>query len=387
MQPTHVLTTSFTAGTYVLDATMAGADPAAAQLIVSTSEQHLKQYDSRRFSHVRDYLGHTTSITDVVAHGPMVVSSQADTGVMITDLRQAATPMFLNELRGDGHVCNSVSISPSGQHIAVAAGGAIHIVDTRTWHGVHVVQEAHCSDITRLRYVSENLVCSGGEDQMINFYDLKAKEGDMLKCAVNSGECLNRITVMPDLGLVGCLGSCETAYLFQVPEDPEADFPTELTIRRGEDFARYNVDWVGIRGQAYLITGHNSAFDDVADAAAAAAGPAPQPLTVRRWPAPADGADTSFTLAPTHRDIVRFALVVGNTDRMVTGGEDGAIAVWSTSDNASSAGPSATGGDGDDESFTSDRVGNGGGGVSDNSSGQGGRQRPDRVHGRRPLPF
>jgi WD40 repeat protein len=389
MRPTHVLKTSLASGTYVLDGTIAGDVGGPPQLIVSTSERICKQYDTRRFSHVRDITGHTDRITDVMGQGNVLVTSQEDTGVMITDLRMAQPAHFLTELRGEGLVCNTVSISPSFQNIAVAAGGNVHIVDPRTWSGVRVVNEVHCGDVTKMRHVTDTLIASGGEDNMINFFDTEAQEADMLRCTVSCGESLNRITVMADLGLVGVSGSCEGAYLFKVPANPVVeDFPTEHTIKRGEDFARYMVDWVSIRGQAYLITGHNSAFD-MDDATAESLGPAPQPLTVRVEPPnhSADPASSSFQLTPVHSDVVRMALVVGSSDRLVTAGEDGTIAVWNTSTSGAESGDASP-----ERSFGSENdFGNAAGGQSDSSGqgrfGGGGRERPEKKSTRGPLNF
>lgn len=381
MKPIHVLKTSLAEGTYVLHGDT--ADIGSQQLVVATSGQILKQYDCRQFSHVRDMSGHTDAITDVVCHGSMVVSSQMDTGVMITDLRQQRPAHFLTELQGEGMECNSVSVSPSGNVVGVAAGSNIHLVDTRTWTASRVLKEAHCGDVTRMRHVTEQLIVSGGEDQMINFSDCMVPEKEMLRCAVNCGECLNRITVMPDVGRVGAAGSCETAYLFELPRDPHTeDFPTERTLRRGENFAQYVVDWVSTGGDSYLITGHNSAFDCDDENATAHA----QPLSVRQVPPPVAGAQ-SFELAPVHVDMVRLALTIGQS-RLITAGDDGTIAVWSTSRGAPSAGGEANGDEAD--SFDSgSQTGNGSAGQSDSTGpGRSGRAGRERAHKpRSALPF
>lgn len=315
MRLLQTVQTSYDEGSYVMDGCLCNG---GSSLALSISNYSIRLYDTNTTAFQLDLKEHTTRITDVVctpAQPSMLYSSQEDTGVMISDVRQGKAVRFLTEMCSSGLMCNSVGVSPSGGFLAVGTGGDVQIVDTRTWCSVRAVETMHLDDVTRVRFLDEHIICSAGEDQMINFISTAPNvvEDDMLLQATNCREVITKMTCFPELSAITMIGSCENSYVF--PYDLEQ---TEVRYPR-PDFSTYLVDWAVVGGQLQLISGVR---DDEGNAG---------PLSVLTW----------STKAPTvlpfvHKELARVAIGFG--DRLITGGEDGLLAFWAHGEAAPGTG-------------------------------------------------
>jgi WD40 repeat protein len=331
MKPVHHAKTSLEAGTYVKDGTMCHNDE---WMCFSTTQDALKLYDCRRLTPIRDVPGHNATITDVVANAgtQLLYSSQEDTGVMMTDLRMKEPAHFLTELQGAGKLCFSIDVSPSGDTLAVAAGDDIHLVDTKTWSSRRVLDGVHTDDVTKVRYFGESLLCTGGEDMMINFFDTKRKANDILLSSIHAGECVNKASFVPELSAVCATGTCENAYVMPFPPALAAtpkvvpDFPNEVKIPRG-GYTEYLIDWVVLGGVLHLVS---SMHPDEDDAEVTDTEMPPAAISVRPFDPVSRrvaSAEEAMPMEPFHRGTVRVAMAAGGT-RLITAGEDGAVAIW-----------------------------------------------------------
>ncbi|RNF05087.1 hypothetical protein TraAM80_04733 [Trypanosoma rangeli] len=311
MQLLHTVRTSDEDGAYVLDGCLCNG---GSSLCLSVSDHSIRCYDAQTAGFLFTLLGHTCAIKDVTssASQPTVLySSQEDTGVMITDLRQVNPAHFLSEFCGAGATGGTVGVTPNGQFLGVAVDGDTHIVDTRMWQTAHVIANMHLDEITRLRFLDDTVYCSAGEDQMINFIDSSAavKENNMLLQAISCGEVVTKMTAFPEHGALGLVGSCENAYLCPFDlQEREVRYPRP-------DHATYLVDMCVLNGQIHLVRGVR---DEEGNAG---------PLFLMNW----DTRDV-VQLAPVHKEICRIAIGIG--DRLITGGEDSLVAFWRTADAA-----------------------------------------------------
>lgn len=316
----QTIQTSTDANTYVINGCIASGGTSIA---LSLSSNTIRIYDARSTSFLVELRDHTQTITDVIATPAapqLVFSSQEDGGVMISDLRQGRPAHFITDACGSGITCSSIGISPSVSSLIVGKSTDLHVYDARTWRVSHQVEQMHWDEITRVRYLDEHIICSAGEDLMINCIDTAptTQEDDLLLQGISCGEVVTRMTVMQEIEKVMMVGSCENGYVMSYnPDTPE---------RRVErpNFSTYLVDWCVVNGQVCLVTGEK---DDEGNAG---------PLSVVLW----GGGDhlrealpsqlqpnQSIVLPHVHKDIGRVALGFG--DRLVTGGEDGLLAFWS----------------------------------------------------------
>ncbi|CCW60388.1 unnamed protein product [Phytomonas sp. EM1] len=306
MRLLQTLQTSYTSNSYVLDGCLCNG---TSSIALSTSQQTLRLYDSQTTTFLFDLTDHTKPITDVVATSAnphMLYSSQSDSGVMISDLRQGKAVHFLTEMASTGVTCNSISISPSGETMAIATDGDIHLLDCKTWQSKSCIEKMHTDEVSRVRFLNDNVICSAGEDQMINFMttDPSVCDDDVLLQATCCGEVVNKMSCLSEVGLMSMVGSCENGYLY--PFDLEK---TETRFER-PDFQTYLVDWCVLGGQLCLVLGRR---DDDGNAG---------PLSVLNFE-----TKEQHELRPmAHGEICRMAMGIGN--RLITGGEDGLLAFW-----------------------------------------------------------
>ncbi|EAN93828.1 hypothetical protein, conserved [Trypanosoma cruzi] len=311
MQPVHTVRTSDEDDTYVLDGCVCND---GSSLCLSVSDHTIRCYDTHTATFLFTLTGHTCAIKDVTtsaSQATVLYSSQEDTGVMISDMRQVNPAHFLSEFCGKGATGGTVGVTPNGRFLGVAVNGDTHIVDTRMWHTTHVIANMHLDEITRLRFLDDTVYCSAGEDQMINFIDSASEvaENDMLLQAISCGEVVTKMTAFSHLGVLGLVGSCENAYLFPFDlQEKEVRYPRP-------DQATYLVEMCVLAGQPYLVRGVRDDDGNVG------------PLSLMNW------ATRDVTqLAPVHRETCRMAIGVGEC--LVTGGEDGLVAFWRTNDTA-----------------------------------------------------
>jgi hypothetical protein len=315
MNLVHKVKVSFDAdAVYLMDGLICRS---GAALALTTSSQRIMVYDSTTAGHLLTVGGHTEPLTDIVVgnqNSDMLYSIQNDTGVMITDLRVGKGIHFLTELTHSGKAGNSLSISPSDMELAIAAGGDINRIDTRTWHSIALVESLHSDDITRLRYCTETWICSAGEDQLISLYDISMDEDDMMISVVNCGESCNKMRCFPQHQFVALTGTCENAYVLPLmPDAKERKLP-----RR--DFRTYIVDFVEYGDTVLLAMGQHAPEEEEG---------VPAPLV----PPPLELLDVRTgqvmgTLAGGHEDNVRVILKAG--DGFISAGEDGVVAWWGT---------------------------------------------------------
>jgi WD40 repeat protein len=299
MEPVRVIQASFNDGCYVLDGVVLG-DAAA----FTTSEVVVKCFDIGTFSHVFDIKAHTAPITDIsgCASIPnLIFSSQIDTGVAVFDIRRAAPVNFWVEAVSTGSECHSLSVSPSGRTLAVACGREFLIVDTRTWNIVKTV-EVHTDDVSRLRFCSENTICTAGEDQLVNLLDLELADDDMVLSVLSCGEVATKMQFSEEFSSIFITGSCENAIIWPVGG-------AETRIPR-KDFQTYCVDFLVLNGEVNLMQGSKD-DDGVAG-----------PISLLRF-----GTGTTTSLHTVHTEVVRLALKAGESS-FITGGEDGKIILW-----------------------------------------------------------
>ena len=365
---------------YVLDAAL---DVHLGLACVVTSDRRIRVYHAERLSHVQDIVGrHTATITDIVIPEPHIVyTCQEDVGVLISDLRMPEPVRYLTELQRSA---NGYSISVAANHtlsggggggasdLAVAAGGDIHIVDTRTFQSACFLESVHTEDITRMRYTHPGVMLTGSDDLMLNVVATRVGDSDMLLSSSQFSESLSRITVLPPaLGVALAVGACETAVAVPFPAGIDgivAQIANQTSVPKKQrqsidvpDFAMekrfprptsksYVVDWIcaggGSAPETWMLVGEygdmgEGADDDTAaDEAQAAdftaksrAGAITSALRMQQF----DLLTAAFTGSPVtlqagiHTGVVRCAL--GAPDgRFVTAGEDGTLAIWRLGD-------------------------------------------------------
>lgn len=301
----HVSKVSFEEGTYILEGILAQQN---SRVCFSDSNMMIKSYDVETSNHIMDITGHTHPITDMstMNDGNTLVSSQRDTGVMISDLRTGQGEHFLTELTGTKNECCSVSVSNDDTLLAVAVNGDIEIVDTRTWNSVRTLAEVHMDEISRVRFCGDNEICSAGEDHMINFYDLRnRKDKDVMVSMINCGEVITKMNCFPGQAAVGMVGSCENAYLAPL------DLSMERKFER-PNFETYMCDFANTGENLVLVGGDNDFETGIG------------PLHVFD----AFTMDEMCQLKGCHKDIVRVVLGIGN-NKLITAGEDGVVGFWS----------------------------------------------------------
>ena len=243
LAPTSVVSVSLQSGTYITDGILI---PSSNLLAFATSNDIIKLYNAATGSFVRVIRDHNGQITDMAQFGvpnqtSVLVSSQRDTGILITDLRQPTEkPQYLTELQGSGKECFGIAVSPSGNQFALSAGSDIHVLDPRmNFRSLRHIPDMHTDVITKIRYVSENIICSGGEDMMLNIIDVAAKtEGDLLVSSISWGEAPNRLNVIGNR-FITATGTMEGSIVQPIPQNvnfdnelQNADWPLELNIPR-----------------------------------------------------------------------------------------------------------------------------------------------------------
>ncbi|KAG5494815.1 hypothetical protein JIQ42_02430 [Leishmania sp. Namibia] len=305
----QVVQTSYEPGTYIMNGCLCNG---SSSLALSLSTKAIRLYDTQTAAFLADIKEHTQPVQDLVAtpaQPTTLYSCQRDCGVMVTDLRQARAAHCFSEMCSSGAVCSSIGITPSAPLLAIAADRDIHLVDTRTWCSVKCLEQLHVDEVSRLRFLDDSILCSAGEDQMINF--LSVEEGvvddDVLVQAVSCGEVITKMNCFPELGVTAMVGSCENGYVF----------PYDLEQRESRysrpSFDTYLVDWCMVSGQLHLVSGVR---DDNGDAG---------PLRVL------NGATGQTQVLPkVHKELGRVAIGFGN--RLITGGEDGMLAYWKHGD-------------------------------------------------------
>ena len=292
---------------YLMDGIMCQQE---ATIALSTSSELIKCYDVNTMGHIRDITGHNQPISDiVVGQNPNVIYSiQRDTGVMITDLRVGKPIHYLVELTNSGKDGYTISVNSNDQRLAIAAGGDIHIVDTATWCSVSPIEALPSDDITRLRYCSDRHLCTAGEDQLINMIDTTLEDDDMMMTVINCGESSNKMRWYPQFNAVTMTGTCESGFIVPCQSDAK-----ETHIPR-RDFQSYVVDFVDFNNALYLVQGHHSYEDDAPQ----------QPMDM----IDAMTGQVVGQLVGGHEDQAR--VVLRSRDRIVTAGEDGVIAFWTS---------------------------------------------------------
>ncbi|CCW67728.1 unnamed protein product [Phytomonas sp. Hart1] len=316
MRLLHTSAISPTPDCYILDGCLCNGEAA---VVLSTSQQTLRLYDTHTSAFLFDLVGHTGAITDVVAtpaNPNGLYSAQADAGVLVSDLRQAKVVQCLTGMSRSGGGGNSIAITPSARTLAVATDGDLHLVDCRTWQPRSCIPQMHTDEITRVRFVNEEVICSAGEDQMINFIttDPSVCEDDALLQATACGEVVTKMTSLNEVELMAMVGSCENGYVYPLDlEKTETRFPRP-------DFNTYLVDWCVLGGRLSLLLGHR---DDDGNAG---------PLSLLDFE-----TRTQDALRPmAHKELCRMAIGIGN--RLITGGEDGVLAFWARDGTNSDSG-------------------------------------------------
>ncbi|KAK7201966.1 hypothetical protein NESM_000264600 [Novymonas esmeraldas] len=366
----QVIQASYEPNTYVMDGCLCNGGFSFA---LSLSTQAIRLYDTRAATFLADIKEHTQPIQDLIATAAepnLLYSCQRDCGVMVSDVRQARAVHFLSDMCGSGAVCSSIGINPSATVLAIAADRDIHLVDTRTWLSVKCLEQLHVDEVSRLRFLDDHILCSAGEDQMINFLSVEdgVVDDDVLLQAVNCGEVVTKMNCFHELGVAAMVGSCENGYLFPF------DLEQRETRHQRPSFETYLVDWCVVSGQLHLVSGVR---DENGDAG---------PLQVLNWT-----TKETQVLPKVHQELGRVAIGVG--DRLITGGEDGMLAYWKHGDLLPSEVPTQVGSNvhhtGGGKVFATGRThdgrGRGGSGGRGGCGGGGGPRRGGGRGGARPY--
>ena len=373
--PSAVISVSLQPDTYITDGILVAS---SGLLGFATSNQTVKLYSAATGSFVRDLTGHTAPITDLASFGAsapsgpsVLLSAQRDTGIMVTDLRDATQrPQYLTELQGSGLECFGMAVSPSGNQLALSAGCDIHILDPRmSFRSVRHIPDIHTDVITKLRFVTESTLATGGEDMMFNIVNAHAQsECDLIVSSMSWGEAPNRISVVRDR-FVTATGSCEGSLVQPIPQNcdrvEDADWALELRIQR-PPMGQYVIDFTSLGDDLGMLVGERpGAEDDIRGPADGTArydvnphtgqlifpgdcedrggAAAPQRLSLVRVTERGVQPDQRIALAPVHRDDVRCVVAVpsslssasamagGGGNRVVTAGEDGCVCFWDLS--------------------------------------------------------
>ncbi|KAH9578982.1 hypothetical protein LSM04_009049 [Trypanosoma melophagium] len=303
-------------GAYVLDGCVLSG---GAAVCVSAADDSLRLFDAATAAPLWALAGHFTApLRDVTAGGAaapsLLLAAQADAGVLVADTRERRPVVFLDEFTTSGAPGGSVAIAPSGRSVAIAVGGDVHFVDTRTWCSTHCIPRMHMDEITRVRFLSDEVYCSAGEDQMINFIhaDPRVPDADILIHAVACGEVVTKMNTHTPLGLLSIVGSCENAYI--APLDLENG---DVVRHARPDPAAYLVDTCILGGELYHVWGSRDEEGN------------PGPISIVN----AYNPTRVVPLPQLHTEICRVALSID--DCFITGGEDNIVAFWraSTADN------------------------------------------------------
>lgn len=165
------------------------------------------------------------------------------------------------------------------------------------------------------------------------------EEDDMMMHVVSYGEVVTKLSFVPPTsltqlppnlarqGMFAMVGSCENALVISLEEvmNPEDGSNTAEHHHRRPDYSVYQVDFVPLNDRLYLLSGVK---DEDGNAG---------PIALAPFPAasPAEFASGRMALNGGHTEVVRVALSLG--ERIITGGEDGSIAIWREGAAASSS--------------------------------------------------
>lgn len=270
---------------------------------LSLSNYAIRLYDAITTTFLYELREHTQTITDMTtspAQPSLLFSSQEDGGILITDLRQAKPAHFIVDACNTGIICSSLSLSPSGTSLVVPKTCDLDVYDTRKWSPYHRIEAMHWDDISRVRYVGEKIICSAGEDLMVNFIhvDPATAEDDILLHAAPCGEVMTKMSWEAERGLLTMVGSCENGYVHaygkmeqQQEEEEERSRKakqqhddenntnrnsTDMDMTSGvggigeappfkyerPNFFTYLVDWCVVGGQLVLVSGERNEDGD-----------------------------------------------------------------------------------------------------------------------------
>lgn len=347
LQLRHSVKVSYDNDVYVLDGCLAHSDSIIA---VSTSSQIIRCYDVRTTTHLFEIRDHNGPIRDMVvaplAHPSLLFSCQEDTGVVVSDMRIGKAIHFLTEMRDSGMESYSLSVSEDGISLALAASKDIHFVDIRTWSSTRSITELHTDDITRVRFCGSDVICTAGEDQMINVLSAtELNEDDMMWNIINCEEVATRMQFFsPNMiplcatpqvaprGVVAAVGSCENALVIPVGEGEVA---REKKLPR-PNFETYQVEFAPFLGTLGHITGQKDEDGNVG------------PLSI----SDVVSGTVMGVMGGAHQEVVRVALSLPN-GTLITGGEDGMLAYWTPPSVVSRGGHDGTAEDDDSASTAS----------------------------------
>lgn len=377
MQLLQTVYTTTEPDTYVLHGCTTSDN--AGMLALSLSNHAIRLYDTSTAAFVSEVRDHTETITDMLSspsHSSLLFSSQEDGGVLVTDVRQAAPAHFLVDACHTGITCSTISIAPSGTSLVMAKTSDLDVYDTRTWSCVHRVEAMHWDEISRVRHLREHVICSAGEDLMVNMIsvDPKTIEDDLLLEATQCGEVATKMAFLPNQDVVTIVGSCENGYVF--PCDVEPSLPIKETGGMGQedegakeeeaplpgrgkggetfkydrpDFSTYLVDWCTVGNELTLVSGVRTGDGEAGALSMNVFGEASSSSCIRSHNEEEEEADGgardggrwykkgTYPLMRVHRQLTRIALGL-QRDRMITGGEDGIVAFWGLGESSAVGG-------------------------------------------------
>lgn len=296
-------------------------DVLGGSFVASTSSGRLRVY-STSFSNAPliDIKAHESSINDIDKIDEHTLASASTDGIKVWDLRQTLLKPQLtltNAKKSNFLSLGSKGLALAGGTELVGVDAELHMWDLKNPQSVvRAFVDSHHDDITDIQFHSSyNYLMSGSTDGCVNIYNLdEADEDEALHQVINFASVhscrftrKNRIGVLSHMETLGFFELNSTDY--DVNDEPA---PRELgDVRSSWPDCEYVVDI----GSDYVFYGANLQNS----------------LTV----VPFNAVDETFSLNESisfpgahGEEVVRDGLLIPDTNKAITCGEDGSIRAW-----------------------------------------------------------
>lgn len=290
--------------------------------VSSNSSGRLRLYSTQfTATPLIDIKAHESSINSIDKIDEYTLASASTDGVKVWDLRQNLQKPQLTLTNAKSS--NFLSLGSSNGHLLaggtelVGVDAELHLWDLKSPGTVlRSFIDSHHDDITDIKFHPDyNYLMSGSTDGCVNIYNLdEPEEDDALHQVINFSSVhschftrKNRISVLSHMETLGFFELNNTDY--EVNDEP---LPHELGDVRS---VWPNCEYVVDLGRDYIFYGANLS----------------QSLTLVPFDATSEsfGLQNSVVFPGAHGDeVVRDALLIPNTNKALTCGEDGTIKAW-----------------------------------------------------------
>eukprot|EP01041_Mallomonas_annulata_P001640 gene1641-3179_t len=295
-------------------------------LFLSLSNNTVSQHDASTLNSIRNGKCHNDRINCIECsrnNKSILYTSSSDHSACIWDWRTPGLEVMKLNLPDEVF---SISCGVDDVLLAASCGSSVHFFDIRG--GAHAplgeYADSHNDAVTVVKFCPNNLslLVSGGEDGLLCLYDTSVSAEDSAVMSIfNTESPVRRIGFFGPTGEgILCLSSIETATAWHYPSAQRiGDYPAV----RAEVQADYLVDcWYDSAADSVqLLTGDFSGNSKI--------------CTVQPH-----GITVVASITGGHRELIRCAKPLhsahgGGTFRLVTGGEDARICLWSTTSTGS----------------------------------------------------